>query len=182
MSTTHRLGDLVDLLRGRVPANTVREPEGPRFFGIAEITACGNAAPRYVEYNPEIVDNAVELREGDIAMALMSNIGDATLIDASAAGAVLGRECVALRITAPQDVLPAWLSAWLTSEEFQSQVAIHTTGSTMPTAFVERPPDVHRHRPADSKTARYRRTRGSPRRGDRDHSHHASATARSSHC
>ena len=131
MSTTQRLGDLVELLRGRVPANTVTEPHGPRFFGLAEITARGNAAWRFVEYDPDIVDNVVRLQEGDIAMALMGNIGDAALIDPSAAGALLGRECVALRVRARNAVLPAWLSAWLTSEEFQSQISTHITG-TMP--------------------------------------------------
>jgi type I restriction enzyme, S subunit len=129
--STRRLGDLVDLFRGRLPANTVSEPEGPRFFGLAEITARGQSAPRYVERDADI--GAVSfLEEGDIVMALLGNIGDAALVDASAAGTVLGRECVALRVKAPNVVRPVWLSAWLTSEEFKSQMEKNTTGSTMP--------------------------------------------------
>jgi restriction endonuclease S subunit len=164
MSTTYRLADLVDLLRGRVPANTVSEPEGPRFFGIAEITARGHAAPRYVEYDPDVVDDAVVLQDGDIAMSLMSNIGDAALIDTSSEGAVLGRECVALRVTRPNVILPAWLSAWTASEEFKSQVALHTTGTTMArlglkplSGFTITVPAIETQRPVEGLVRRFDR-------------------------
>jgi hypothetical protein len=129
-ATTHRLGDLVRTLRGQVPANTISEPDGPRFFGIAEISARGRGEPRYVDPDVE-VRNPVTLDEGDVVVALLSNTGDATMIGADAAGAILGRECVALRITAPNVVLPAWLCAWMDSEECRFQVSLHTTGTAM---------------------------------------------------
>jgi hypothetical protein len=129
--TTHRLGELTRALRGQVPANTVAQPYGPRFFGIAEISARGRGEPRYVD--PEVeLRNPVTLEDGDVVVALLSNIGDATVIDADGAGALLGRECVALRITARNLILPAWLCAWMDSTEFRFQVSQHTTGTTMP--------------------------------------------------
>jgi restriction endonuclease S subunit len=132
MSRSYRLGDLTRTLRGRVPANTVDDPVGPRFFGIAEISARGRSAPRYIERGTEQLDDAAILEEGDVVISLLGNIGDATIIESGAAGAVLGRECAALRVTA-QDVLrPAWLSAWTASDEFRSQVARDTSGTTMP--------------------------------------------------
>jgi restriction endonuclease S subunit len=130
-NTTYRLGDLARVLRGRVPANTVPDPDGPRFFGIAEISARGRSVPRYVEQNSSGED-AVILIEGDVVVALLGNIGDATLVDDINAGAVLGRECVALRVTSPDVIRPAWLCAWMDSDEFRSQAAQNTSGTTMP--------------------------------------------------
>lgn len=131
MTTSYRLGDLTLALRGRVPANTVDEPGGRRFFGIAEISARGRSTPRYVEPGTD-VEHPVVLGEEDVVVSLLGNIGDATLIDRANAGAVLGRECVALRVTSPDILRPAWLCAWTTSEEFRSQVAQNISGTTMP--------------------------------------------------
>jgi restriction endonuclease S subunit len=131
MSTTYRLGDLTQALRGRVAANTGSDPEGPRFFGIAEISARGRSALRFLERDIDI-GSSVILDEGDVVVALLGNIGHATVVDSDAAGAVLGRECVAFRVTSPNVIRPAWLCAWMSSEEFKSQVAQNITGTTMP--------------------------------------------------
>jgi restriction endonuclease S subunit len=129
--TSYRLGELTRVLRGRIPATTVTDQQGPRFFGIAEISARGRAAKRYVERGISVED-AVILNEGDVVVALLGNVGDAALVDDINAGAVLGRECVAFRVTAPDALRPAWLSAWMSSEECRSQVAHNTSGTTMP--------------------------------------------------
>lgn len=131
MSTEYRLHDLAAILRGRVPANTVPEASGPRFFGLAEITARGHAEPRYVPQDADL-EGAIELQKGDLVVALMGNIGDAALIDTSSAGSILGRECAAIRVKVTALVRPAWLCAWMISEECKSQVATETTGTTMP--------------------------------------------------
>lgn len=131
MSRTYRLRDLTQALRGRVAANTVSEPAGPRFFGIAEISARGRSAPRYVVGDTED-GTAVILDEGDVVVALLGNIGDATVVDSDGAGALLGRECVALRVTSPGVIRPAWLCAWMNSTESKSQVAQNVTATTMP--------------------------------------------------
>ena len=131
MSSIPRLADLALALKGRVAANTVPDPAGPRFFGIAEISTRGSSPPRYVPED-ECPDDAVVLAEGDVVMALLGNIGNATVIPDTAVGFVLGRECVALRVTAPELLCPAWLCAWTESEEFRAQAAQHITGTTMP--------------------------------------------------
>ena len=41
MNSTSRLGDFALALRGHVAANTEPNADGPRFFGIAEISARG---------------------------------------------------------------------------------------------------------------------------------------------
>jgi hypothetical protein len=130
MSSARLLGDLTLALRGRVAANTEPDADGPRFFGIAEISARDAVPPRHVAADTDL-ENPVILAEGDVVVALLGKIGDATVINGTAAGAVLGRECVALRVTAPADLRPVWLCEWMSSEEFRFQVAQHTTGTTM---------------------------------------------------
>jgi hypothetical protein len=130
MSATRRLGELAVAKRGRTPATTVSEPTGPRFFGTAEISARGRGAPRFV--SPEIeLEGAVFLQEGDVVLPLMESTATAAVITADNAGAVLGRECAALRVTS-SDLRPAWLSEWAASDDFKFQVAQHVSGTTMP--------------------------------------------------
>jgi hypothetical protein len=131
MSGIRRLGDLVTVLRGRDAANTVSDPAGPRFFGIAEISARGGTAPRYLAEDGALADRVL-LGEEDVVVALLGNIGNATLVPHTAEGSVLGRECVALRVTSPDVLRPAWLCAWLSTQEFRAQVAQNTSGTTMP--------------------------------------------------
>jgi type I restriction enzyme S subunit len=130
MSSTCRLGDYVLSLRGRVAANTEPKADGPRFFGIAEISAHGIGSPRYVAADTDL-RRSVILADGDVVVALLGKIGEAAVINASAAGSVLGRECVALRVTAPAAVRPAWLCEWMSSEECRFQISQHTRGTTM---------------------------------------------------
>jgi hypothetical protein len=130
MSSTCRLGDFTLALRGRVAANTDPNADGPRFFGIAEISARGIGSPRYVAADTDL-ERSVVLADGDVVVALLGKIGEAAVINASAAGSVLGRECVALRVTAPAAVRPAWLCEWMSSEECRFQVSQHATGTTM---------------------------------------------------
>jgi type I restriction enzyme, S subunit len=130
MSGTCRLGDFTLALRGRVAANTEPNADGPRFFGIAEISAHGTGSPRYVTADTDL-EKSVVLAEGDVVVALLGKIGESAVICASAADSVLGRECVALRVTTPGAVRPAWLCEWMNSEECRFQVSQHTTGTTM---------------------------------------------------
>jgi hypothetical protein len=130
MNRTHRLSELAIVLRGRTPANTVSEPAGPPFFGMEEIAARAGEATRYL--SPEVdLDRAVFLEKGDVVVALLDKIGASAVINAQTAGSVLGRECVALRITS-SELGPAWFSEWTGSDEFKSQAAQHTSGTTMP--------------------------------------------------
>ena len=130
MNRSRRLSELTIALRGRTAATTVSEPAGPAFFGMAEIAARAAETTRYL--SPEVdLDGAVLLETGDVVVALLDKIGASAVINAQTAGSVLGRECVALRITSPE-LRPAWLSEWTGSAEFKSQAAQHVGGTTMP--------------------------------------------------
>jgi hypothetical protein len=130
MSSASRLGDFTLTLRGNVAANTEPNADGPRLFGIAEISAHGIGSSRYVAADTNL-ERSVILAEGDVVMALLGKIGEATVINASTAGSVLGRECVALRVTTPAAVRPAWLCEWMSSEECRFQISQHATGTIM---------------------------------------------------
>jgi restriction endonuclease S subunit len=130
MNPTRRLTEITIALKGRTPANTVFEPAGSAFFGIEEITAHVAVPTRFVPPGTDL-DGAVFLEEGDVVVALLGRIGAAALISTQTSGAVLGRECVALRIATP-DIRPAWLCEWFGSDEFRAQAAQHVSGTTMP--------------------------------------------------
>jgi restriction endonuclease S subunit len=61
----------------------------------------------------------------------MSSIGSSLLITARHEGAVLGRECAALRPRSPE-ITGSWVYVWTQSEDFAQQVARYITGTTMP--------------------------------------------------
>jgi hypothetical protein len=131
MSGAPRLGDFTFALRGQIAANTEPNADGgPRFFGIAEISAHGNGSPRYVPADTDL-EKSVVLAEGDVVVALLGKIGEATVTNASTAGSVLGRECVALRVRTPAAVRPAWICEWMSSEECRFQTSQHATGTAM---------------------------------------------------
>lgn len=124
------LGELVDVVSGAVPAKPTDEAGGEPFVGITEISAGGAAAPRRVAAD-DVPPGAPRLALGDVALALMSNIGSSLFVTPRHEGAVLGRECAMLR---PRDaeITGAWLYVWTQSEDFAQQVERHVTGTTMP--------------------------------------------------
>lgn len=124
------LGDLVDVVSGAVPAKPTDDLHGVPFVGIAEISAGGAASPRHVGVD-DVPPGAARLQIGDVAIALMSSIGSSLLIRDRHEGAVLGRECAALRTRTPE-VTGSWLYVWTQSEDFAHQVERNVTGTTMP--------------------------------------------------
>jgi hypothetical protein len=124
------LRSVADVFRGTVPASEFNDDGTERFFGMTEIGRAGQGPVRRVTLS-EDNKGAVRLMEGDVAVVLMGRIGSSTLIDAEAAGAILGRECVALRASSP-DVLPVWLYAWTQSPDFADQARRYAKGTTMP--------------------------------------------------
>jgi Type I restriction modification DNA specificity domain len=128
MTPPTRLGDVAEVVNGRIPAKTVDTGDGPRFFGLAEIS--GHPL-RVIEPGIDL-KQATYLRAGDVVVALLGDLGASAIVDADDAGAVLGRECAAVRITAPGLLLPSWLYAWTKSQHFQDQIAGNASGTTMP--------------------------------------------------
>ncbi len=124
------LGELVDVVGGMVPAKPTDSADGEPFVGITEISAGGAAAPRHVAAD-DVPVAAPRLAAGDVAIALMSNIGSSLLVTPRHDGAVLGRECALLR-PRTSEITGAWLYVWTQSEDFAQQVERHVTGTTMP--------------------------------------------------
>jgi restriction endonuclease S subunit len=127
MTILVRLGDVVNVLPGRVPAKTTEHSNGARFFGIAEISG---RLPRTVEPGIDL-SRATYLRSGDVVVALLGDLGKSALVDDRSDGAALGRECAALRISDREALLPAWLYAWTQSPHFKAQVAERASGTVM---------------------------------------------------
>ena len=122
--------EVATVLRGTVPAHASAESEGPAFFGIAEITAKGRGPVRRV--SADGVDRSTSaLDRGDIAIALLGDVGESALVRESHEGALLGRECAALRPRLER-VTSGWLYVWTQSRDFKDQVEAGTSGSTMP--------------------------------------------------
>ncbi|MCZ7537173.1 MAG: restriction endonuclease subunit S [Acidimicrobiia bacterium] len=131
MTADLAIGELADLLRGNVPANTTEAENGERFFGLAEISH-GGATTRVLLPDVDL-ERAVRLQEHDIVVALLGKIGDVVIVGEEAVGCVLGRECAALRIRADERrVIPQWLYLVMRSSQFRQRAALGATGSTMP--------------------------------------------------
>jgi restriction endonuclease S subunit len=124
------LRSIAEVLRGTIPASEFDDDGTDRFFGMTEIGRAGQGPIRRVTL-ADTDEKAVRLQEGDVALVLMGRIGTSTLIDEETAGAILGRECAALRASSP-GVLPEWLYAWTRSPDFADQARRYTTGTTMP--------------------------------------------------
>ncbi len=121
------------VFRGTVPANTVETPTDIRFFGMAEVTTSGSAAPRYVAEDVDLRTPPVWLETGDVVVATAGKPpGRAALVGPSQSGAVLGRECAVIRPKArPGQLLGGWFAAWTHTQDYLDQVEANTTGSTI---------------------------------------------------
>jgi restriction endonuclease S subunit len=128
--TRRSLGEVVEVVSGAVPAKPTDEEVGEPFVGITEISAGGAAAPRRVAVD-DVPPGAPRLALGDVAIALMSNIGSSLFVTPRHEGGVLGRECALLRPRVAE-ITGAWLYVWTQSEDFAQQVERHVTGTTMP--------------------------------------------------
>lgn len=124
------INEVATLLRGITPAKTVDGLEPVPFFGLTEITAHGRVS-RAPEPMLDLSD-AVRLQDGDIVVALMGNLGAAAVVRGAAAGAVLGRECAALRLRLATPVMPEWVALALASEPMKAHIATLASGATMP--------------------------------------------------
>jgi hypothetical protein len=129
-SPRRALGELIDVVRGAVPAKPTDQGQREPFVGITEISAGGAAPPRYVAPN-DLPPGAARLSSGDVAIALMSSIGSSLLITPRHEGALLGRECAALRARTTE-ITGSWIYVWTQSADFVQQVERHVTGTTMP--------------------------------------------------
>lgn len=129
MTERYQLHSVADVLRGTIPATDFEDHGTERFFGISEIGLSGQGPVRRVTVAKEDT-KAVRLEKGDVALVLIGRIGTSTLVGDTDSGAVLGRECVALRGASPA-VLPEWLYAWTRSPDFVDQALRYAKGRTI---------------------------------------------------
>jgi type I restriction enzyme S subunit len=131
MTARVRIADVALILRGAVPANTTPHGSGPRFFGISEITSNGHTI-RFPEAGTDL-SKGVYLEEGDVVVALMGRLGQATQIGPEHVGAVLGRECAVVRIQQPKSTVTAsWVAACTQTAAFRDYAERNASGTTMP--------------------------------------------------
>ncbi len=135
MTSDLTVHDVAEVLRGVTPAKTVDgegdEPKGPPFFGLHEITD-GGTTSRFLEQSVS-TDRAVLLRQGDVVVALLGAIGAVAIVNEETDGAVLGRECAALRLRSGEDRLTSeWLELVFESWPVRERARAMATGQTMP--------------------------------------------------
>lgn len=136
MTDLVRIGDVAEIHRGTIAANTTDIIAGPGFFGLAEIANSG-VVTRSPEPGADL-ERAFILRRDDIVVALLGKLGQAAIVTADAAGSILGRECAAVRVKAGEQRVEArWLFAALRSSQLRDRAQVAASGSTMPRLSVK---------------------------------------------
>jgi Type I restriction modification DNA specificity domain len=131
MTHQARIGEFAEVLRGVTPAKTRSDAGTAAFFGLEEISR-GGVVTRHVEPGLDL-HRVVYLQEGDVVVALLGNLGASAVVSEPAAGAILGRECAALRILPGEKrVTPQWLRLALGATPFRRRAQTLATGTTMP--------------------------------------------------
>ena len=126
------LGDVAEIFPGRSIDRKHRTNDGVAVFGLDQV------AGRPLELPPCIDESALpkrvtRLRAGDVVLALVGRTGRAALIGPHYDGAVLDRECAAIRVHDPAGAVTAgWLHLWARSGDCRTQMDAHTTGATIP--------------------------------------------------
>jgi hypothetical protein len=129
-----RLDAVADVRLGNVfdkPASPDTVAPPPRVFGLAEFQYTARAKPRFVtlmEDDPP----PIELRRGDVVIGLTGrHVGDTVLIGKRFDGAVLARDCAAIRLTPGVPLISKWLYAWTRTQDYRGQVEREVVGATI---------------------------------------------------
>lgn len=128
------LGKFAGILRGTTPSHIDETGRGPIFVGQTEVTGGVGAPTRHVELTDGEGTSPVFLTPGDIVMGSLDQKHRALLIDDSRRGAVLGRDCLAVRIDGGNwtPMSPQFIAVWTKTEDFQHQAVALATGTVMP--------------------------------------------------
>jgi hypothetical protein len=125
------LEQVAEIIRGTPLDRKVRTEEGVLVYGLDDLSERDSDLPPCIP-EPELPRSARRLREGDVVIALIGQVGRAKLIGQERAGAVLDRECAALRLQpGTNPITPGWLRVWLNSSDFRNQVEPRQRGATM---------------------------------------------------
>lgn len=128
------LNKFAKVLKGTTPAPQVSSIEGLLFVGQSEVSSGGNAPRKRVQVLLD--DDSPEptyLQLGDLVISSLDSKRRVLMIGELADGAVLGRECLAVRLeNSWRPVMPTFLMAWMKTDDFLRQADALTTGTTMP--------------------------------------------------
>jgi hypothetical protein len=131
--------DVAQVLVGHI-ADTVDDPipeslHSPQVFGLPEFTFSERVNPRFALLMDD--DSATILQQGDVVIALAgqypgnSIIVGGLYVGGRYDGAVLGRDCAAIRVTDVDAMISDWLYAWTRTRDFREQVMREVVGSTI---------------------------------------------------
>jgi restriction endonuclease S subunit len=125
------LEQVAEVIRGTPLDRKARTDEGIPVYGLDNLSERNADLPPCIPES-DIPRSAHRLREDDVVIALIGQVGRAKRMGQAHAGAVLDRECAALRLQ-PGDnpITPGWLMVWLNSSDFRSQIEPRQRGATM---------------------------------------------------
>lgn len=129
-ASTRTLSEVADIhLRTNAPELEDSE-DGTLLIGLREISVEGTGTARYI--GKESSTRAlVEVRKGDVVVALRGNVGDSILATRHHEGAVLDQGCALIRPN-DEEVTGPWVYLWTQSQQFRDRVSRASTGATMP--------------------------------------------------
>ena len=128
---TCSLGEVADFYQGTAETKLIDSDDGIPFFGISEISAGGRDRPRFVEHKAAGTE-PVTLRNGDVVVAIVGDVGKSALVSRRHEGAVLSNRCALIRSNS-SEVTGGWIHAWAQSNHFRGQISRSATGGALPT-------------------------------------------------
>ena len=134
MSQRIPLNKFATVLRGATPAPKEDFIEGTPFIGQTEVGRGGIQPLRRVDL--QSVDDFAEptyLLANDLVVASTDSQRRVLMVTESTEGAVLGRECLAVRLEVRwRPVSAGYLHAWMKTDDFRRQADTLATGITTP--------------------------------------------------
>ena len=128
------LNKFTTILRGVTPAPKEEIGEGLPFIGQMELGHGGAQPLRMVRYQSQADEvEPTYLRANDLVIAAMDSKRRVYMVPESAEGAVLGRECLAVRVESTWHPVSAhYLLAWMNTADFRRQADAMAAGIAMP--------------------------------------------------
>jgi hypothetical protein len=126
------LADVAEVSPGSSIDRKRRTHDGVAIFGLDQVAGRPLELPPCIDES-NLPKRTTRLRAGDVVLALVGRTGRAALVGPDYDGAVLDRECAALRVHDPAGlVTPEWLHLWVRSGDCRTQMDTHTTGVAIP--------------------------------------------------